>query len=62
MQFTEEQQKAVDKLIADRLKRAQQKWQDEQKTKAAADTDAADTAQGRAEVARVGAQTRGQGD
>lgn len=41
-QFTTEQQAAVDKLIADRLKRAQQKWQDDQKTKAAADTDAAE--------------------
>ena len=41
-QFTTEQQVAVDKLIADRLKRAQQKWQDDQKAKAAADTDAAE--------------------
>lgn len=41
-QFTTEQQAAVDKLIAERLKRAQQKWQDDQKAKAAADTDAAE--------------------
>jgi hypothetical protein len=42
VQFSAEQQAAVDKLIAERLKRAQEKWQNDQKVKAQADTDAAE--------------------
>lgn len=41
-QFTTEQQAAVDKIIADRLKRAEEKWEAAQTAKAQAETDAAE--------------------
>ncbi len=40
--FTAEQQAAVDKIVADRLKRAQDRWKADQEARAAADTDAAE--------------------
>lgn len=40
--FTAEQQAAVDRIVADRLKRATDKWKGDQEAKAAADTDAAE--------------------
>lgn len=39
IQFSAEQQAAVDKIIAERLKRAQEKWTSDQIAKAKADTD-----------------------
>lgn len=42
VQFTTEQQAAVDRLIAERLRRAQEKWQADQEAKAAADAEAAE--------------------
>lgn len=42
IQLTAEQQAAVDKIIADRLKRAQEKWQADEKAKATSDADAAE--------------------
>ena len=42
VQFSAEQQAAVDRLIAERLRRAQQKWQDDLKARAASDADAAE--------------------
>ena len=41
-QFTAEQQAAVDRVVAERLRRAREKWSEEQRAKAAADTDAAE--------------------
>ncbi len=40
--FSAEQQAAVDRIVAERLKRAQDKWRADQEAKAAADTDAAE--------------------
>jgi len=42
VQFTAEQQAAVDKIIVDRLKRAEEKWEAAQTAKAQAETDAAE--------------------
>lgn len=42
VQFSAEQQAAVDRVVAERLKRAQEKWTADQAAKAAADTDAAE--------------------
>lgn len=42
VQFSAEQQAAVDRIVAERLRRAQEKWRADQDAKAAADTDAAE--------------------
>lgn len=42
VQFSAEQQAAVDRVVAERLKRAQEKWTADQQAKVKADTDAAE--------------------